>query len=117
MSEWGPERLRKEASISPADDWMLKAADAWEKQVFELACIASNRGMALDVREAKIKELEQEIERLKNAAPDGYALVAENGAFVGAWRTAEAADMVRARSPRASGERTVPFQFLNEVRA
>lgn len=47
--------------------------------------------------------------------PDGWAVVMEDGAFVGIWRSRESAEHIRDRSPRTKAERVEPMIFMNRV--
>lgn len=56
---------------------------------------------------AELRRAADEVEKLREHHPDGYAVVQADGAFVGAWRNRAAAELVLNRSQAAKGERIV----------
>jgi hypothetical protein len=47
--------------------------------------------------------------------PDGFAVVAADGAFVGIWRDRDSAERIVNRSPSAKGERVRPMVFVDDI--
>ena len=47
--------------------------------------------------------------------PDGYAVVTNDGWYVGIWKDEEAAKLVLSRSPSVKNERIEPMVFLRTL--